>query len=105
MSESPPELPDDLVEQLLALIDRLCDETRTFLDQPGDQQAWYNRGYANGMVKALQGLVRLDRLDGRDLDDAGEIGTHMALPWGKAYRHGESMGCRETHEITGSSLT
>lgn len=97
-----PELPDELLSQLVDLIDRLRLETRDFLDQPGDQQTWYNRGYANGMVLALQRLAGADRLDGRLPDDPDQLASHLALPWGRAYRHGEDRGGRETHEITGT---
>jgi len=105
MSELPHELPDELIEQLLELCDSLREETRTFLDEPGDQQVWYNRGYANGMLAALQRLGQAHRLADRSLDDIDEIGGQFAMPWGKAYRHGEAMGSRETHEITGIKAT
>ena len=47
------EFPEGLLSRLLDLIDRLRRETEGFLGAPGDQQLWYNRGYANGMVLAL----------------------------------------------------
>lgn len=98
----PDELPDGVLEQLLGLVDRLRGESRGFLDAPGDQQLWYNRGYANGIVLALQRLGQAQRLGGRAPDDPGQLGGHLAMPWGKAYRHGEEKGSRETFEITGS---
>ena len=101
MSEPPSELPAELLAQLLTLIDSLRAETASFLDEPGEQQVWYNRGYANGMLTALQGLGQGHRLGDRRIDDADQIESQQALPWGKAYRHGESVGSRETHEITG----
>jgi len=97
------ELPDELLAQLLDLIDRLRDETGDFLEQPGDQQTWYDRGYANGMVAALADLGATSALGPRVPDDPAEITAHQTLPWGKAYRHGEQMGSRETFEITGNS--
>jgi hypothetical protein len=96
-------LSDDLLQQLLDLIDRLRDESAGFQDQPGDQQLWYNRGYANGMVQALAELGAGARLEGRQPDDSEVLAPHLPMPWGKAYRHGEQMGQRETHEITGKS--
>jgi len=105
MSELPQELTDDLIEQLLALVDSLREETDRFLDDPGDQQVWYNRGYANGILMALQQLGQSHRLGDRYADDADTIGGQFAMPWGKAYRHGESMGSRETHEITGTQVS
>ena len=101
MSQSPPELSAELLAQLLTLIDSLRAETASFLDEPGDPQAWYNRGYANGILTALQALGQGHRLGDRRVDDAEQVERQQALPWGKAYRHGESMGSRETHEITG----
>jgi hypothetical protein len=96
-----PPVPPELRDQLLALIARLYGETEGFLSAPDDQQLWYNRGYANGMVKALRDLGQadgLERLEG--IDPADLIAGHEPLPWGKAYRHGFEMGERETHEIT-----
>ena len=105
MTESSPALPEALLSQLLDLIDRLRDETAEFLDNPGDQQLWYNRGYANGMVLALQRLGQEAQLAGRGPDDAAALAGQLALPWGKAYRHGETRGSEETHEITGIPAT
>lgn len=98
-----PEPSQALLDQLLDLIDELRRETQDYLDQPGDQQAWYNRGYANGMLLALADLVPPQRLGGRMADTADQLGHQFTMPWGKAYRHGEQMGSRETREITGSA--
>lgn len=97
-------LPDELLQQLLDLIDRLREETAGFLADPGDQQLWYNRGYANGMVRALAELGQVAALAGREPDDAEALGGHVAMAWGKAYRHGEEMGSKETYQITGNAL-
>lgn len=105
MTEPQSGLTDDLLGQLLALIDQLRDETAGFLDSPGDQQLWYNRGYANGMVLALQRLGQEARLGQRRPDDPDALSTHVPLAWGKAYRHGEQRGSQETHEITGIPQT
>ena len=99
------ELPDELISQLLDLIDRLRDETADFLDDPGDQQQWYDRGYANGMLIALQRLGQAARLGDRMPDDEADLQGHIAMPWGKAYRHGESRGGAETYEISGNPTT
>jgi len=56
-----PDLPDELLQPLLDLIDRPRQESADLV--------------ANGQT---------------------------ATPWGKAYRHGEQMGSRETYEITGT---
>lgn len=100
-----PELPDELLNQLLDLIDRLRGEAMGFLDEPGDQQTWYNRGYANGMVTTLGRLGQAGRLGGREPDDPDQLAGHLAMPWGKAYRHGETVGSKETEEITGNQPT
>lgn len=105
MSDLAEEPPHEVIEQLVALIDSLREETGGFLDTPGDQQSWYNRGYANGILIALQRLGQAHRLGDRRADDANTIGDQFAMPWGKAYRHGESMGSRETHEITGTQVS
>lgn len=100
-----PEPPDELLNQLLDLIDHLRRESEDFLGAPGDQQVWYDRGYANGMVTTLGRLAQAAKLGGRAPDDPGQLAAHLALPWGKAYRHGETMGSRETEEITGKQPT
>ena len=105
MTEAPITLPGELLLQLVELIDRLRDETAEFLDHPGDQQSWYNHGYANGMVLALHHLGQAECLGGRHPDDPERLGGNPAPPWGKAYRHGESRGREETHEITGIPAT
>jgi hypothetical protein len=97
-----PEPADELLDQLLDLIDRLRGETEDFLDRPGDQQLWYNRGYANGMVSALLRLGVAGSLAPRVPDDPEAIAAQLTMPWGKAYRHGEEMSSRETFEITGN---
>jgi hypothetical protein len=99
------ELPDELLNQLLELIDRLRLETAGYLDEPGDQQTWYNRGYANGMVLALRRLGQAERMGRRESDNMDELSGQMAMSWGQAYRHGETVGSRETEEITGNQST
>ena len=101
MPETGETVPEQLLTQLLDLIDRLRDETAGFLDEAGDQQLWYNRGYANGMVLALRRLGQDAALAGREPDDPAQLAGQLVLPWGKAYQHGESVGSAETHEITG----
>jgi hypothetical protein len=101
MPRPPAALPGELLEQLTDLIDRLRRETGGCFEQPGDQQQWYNRGYANGMVLALIALDQHEALAGRAADEAAVVETAVGLPWGKAYRHGESTGRRETYEIAG----
>lgn len=93
--------PDpDILRQLLDLLVRLYDETAGFADDPGDTQLWYNRGYANGMVKALGELGQGDEVVRRiSPDPADVISGHEVMAWGKAYRHGEETGYRETFDV------
>lgn len=95
------DLPEALLDQLVALLDRLREESADYLDEPGDQQRWYNRGYANGMLLALRALGQDAALGPRLPDDPAQLEPHGPMPWGRAYRHGEEVGRRETHEITG----
>ena len=93
--------PDpNILRQLLDLITRLYEETAGFADNPGDAQLWYNRGYANGMVKALSELGQGALVAERVTPDAADvIAGHEVMAWGKAYQHGLETGHRETFEI------
>lgn len=89
-----------ILGQLLDLIVRLYAETEDFAQNPGDAQLWYNRGYANGMVKALHELGRDDEVAARISLDAEDVNAgHEVMAWGKAYQHGLETGYRETFEI------
>ena len=91
-----------LLDQLTGIVISLQEETHDFLDQGDEQQLWYNRGYANGIVAALDDLGYSEYIDSRinrDPDDL--ISGHDALPWGKAYHHGLEMGEKETREVIG----
>ena len=89
-----------ILNQLLDLVVRLYDETAGFADNPGDAQLWYNRGYANGMVKALGELGQGAQVAARVTADAADvIAGHEVMAWGKAYQHGLETGYRETFEI------
>ncbi len=89
-----------ILNQLVDLIARLYDETTGFADNPGDAQLWYNRGYANGMVKALAEMGQADLVAARVArDPAGVNAGHEVMAWGKAYQHGEDTGYRETFEV------
>jgi hypothetical protein len=95
MRTAPSVLP-----QLLELIIDLYEESEAFLEQTGDAQLWYNRGYANGVIDALGALGHKDAVatvvtpDGHDVIAGQEL-----LPWGKAYRHGWDKGREETYEV------
>jgi hypothetical protein len=92
----------NLLRRLLPVMADLYDETAELSQGDGDLQLWYNRGYADGMVKAMRQLGYSAELDGvtspapMEADD-----TATFLPWGKAYRHGFEKGEQETCEALG----
>lgn len=95
-----PTAADILLERLLQLAERLQTENAAFIDRPEQEQLWYNRGYANGMLIALQELGYGGQLAGRvQADRADLLEGYEALAWGRAYRHGEEMGSREAREV------
>jgi len=90
-----------LLDELLAIAERLYAESEDFLEHPDDAQLWYNRGYANGILRALDALgygayvgERMQRIDGAEV-----ISGHALMPWGKAWKHGLEMGEKETREV------
>ena len=91
----------DLLQQLCHLVHKLRAESADYAEHHEDAQRWYNRGYANGMLRGLQRLLGEDAPCGQALDDEAELTGHEVMAWGKAYRHGEQVGERETYEITG----
>jgi len=104
----PPAMPvlslhqQEMLERLFPILKRLYDETEGFLEHPENQQHWYNRGYANGMVKVLQEQGYGEWLAQQLTPDAEDvIAGHEALAWGQAYQHGVKMGSRETRQIIG----
>lgn len=93
---------DPLINRLLELARELTEGSEGYLDRQDDPQLWYNRGYANGMLAALQTLGYDARIDTGLSPDCYEAARDQAhLPWGKAYEHGREMGIGETYEITG----
>jgi len=94
-----PEIPKDLLEQLCRLVKQLREESADFGEHHEDAQQWYNRGYANGMLRGLQRVLTQDCPCVQTLDDDMLLQGHEVMAWGKAYRHGEQMGEQETYEI------
>lgn len=93
-----------ILSQLITLLRQLYGDTQGFLDHPEDSQGWYDRGYANGMVRALRALGQGATLPADlELDPDGEawgrIAEQARMPWGRAHAHGLEMGLRETFEI------
>jgi hypothetical protein len=94
-----PQVPQELLDRLIALVVQLRAESESFLEEHQDAQQWYNRGYANGMVRGLAKLLDEEQPGGLQLDDEADLAGHEVMAWGKAYRHGEAMGEKETYEI------
>ena len=91
-----------MLDRLLAIIRRLQAETAGFESNPHDQQAWYNRGYAQGMILALRDLGYGDARAGIEADDQGLLdGGVEVMAWGQAYRHGLETGDKESREVLG----
>lgn len=95
-----PALHAALLQRLLRLMGRLYAETEDYFDHPEQEQLWYNRGYADGMLQALHDLGYAE--DIRDRVPAGlqplPPGFEV-LSWGRAYLHGQTLGGRETREV------
>jgi hypothetical protein len=84
----------------MTLIFDLYEDTQGFLERTDDAQLWYNRGYANGMIEALDDLGFRAQVASLVEPDATDIVSgHELLPWGKAYSHGLEMGRSETYEV------
>ena len=96
-----PEIDPDLLQRLCRLVQRLRDESADFTEHHEDGQRWYNRGYANGMLRGLQQLLGTQVPCGQLPDDEALLAGHEVMAWGKAYRHGEQVGEKETYEICG----
>ncbi|HEY9199537.1 MAG TPA: hypothetical protein VIR60_09235 [Gammaproteobacteria bacterium] len=97
---SSPNPHSILLERLLNLVERLYVETADFAEHPEQEQLWYNRGYANGMLRSLRELGYADAIVARiAADTADPAADCAALGWGRAYRHGEEMGSEETRAV------
>ena len=96
-----PQLSPDLLDQLCSLVAQLREESAGFEENHADAQLWYNRGYANGILRGLQRLLAQESPCGQALDDEFLLQGHEVMAWGKAYRHGERTGEQETYEISG----
>lgn len=88
-----------IIEQLVALARRLRAESADFLENPGDGQTWYNRGYAAGMLTALRELGYGEALGDDCAEDPEQaLGPHRVMAWGQAYQHGQEKGWSDTRE-------
>lgn len=93
-------MPSTTVNRLIALATRLRNETADFLDSPGDGQAWYNRGYGGGILRALRELGHGAALDEHCADDPDQVlAPHRPMAWGRAYEHGREKGWSDTRQV------
>ncbi len=89
-----------ILERLLQLVQELYAETQGLVASESDLQLWYNRGYANGMIRVMREKNHAGRLVGLvEIDPDDTLAGEEFLPWGKAYRHGFEMGEQETREV------
>jgi hypothetical protein len=93
-----------ILQRLQQLVAELYGECGQLSTEDEDLQRWYNRGYADGMVKALASLgyarelADLTPVEPLSLSDAERF-----LPWGKAHTHGFEMGEKETLDVLGDA--
>lgn len=91
-----------VLQKLLGIVERLYLETSGFLDNGDNQQHWYNRGYANGIIRRLTEYGYRDYIEANTVPDAEDIiAGHEFWAWGKAYQHGMEMGMQETADVIG----
>jgi hypothetical protein len=96
---SVQEMSEEIFQRLLQLVQDLYTETESLTESDGELQLWYNRGYADGMVVAMQSSGYQAQLEAAGVViDKALISGQEFLPWGKAYRHGFEMGEKETGE-------
>ncbi|MGU9977224.1 MAG: hypothetical protein ACNYNY_00810 [Candidatus Oxydemutatoraceae bacterium WSBS_2016_MAG_OTU14] len=88
-----------LVEKMSTLLHKLDEESAAWLDEPENHQLWYDRGYADGIAKALQELGWAEQSKQYAIVSEKEFAQHRWMPWGKAYLHGNEKGYEETYEI------
>jgi hypothetical protein len=91
-----------MLKKLIGIVESLYLETAGFLENGDNQQHWYNRGYANGIVKQLSDLGYRDYVENNTVPDAEDIiAGHEFWAWGKAYQHGFEVGMKETTDVMG----
>ena len=94
-----------IIQQLIELAQRLRAEAADFLENPGDDQLWYNRGYGSGILAALRELGHAHALDQSCADDSEqELAGHRVMAWGQAYQHGRDKGWSDTREALAQRL-
>ncbi|MET0049753.1 MAG: hypothetical protein ABW095_01580 [Candidatus Thiodiazotropha sp.] len=91
---------DEVFSRLLQVVKNLYAETSGLAPEDAELQLWYNRGYADGMVAAMNRQGYAQNVQ-EALNPAPQPVSEESpfLPWGKAYRHGFEMGEGETLEV------
>ncbi|MBK1709232.1 MULTISPECIES: hypothetical protein [Marichromatium] len=96
--------PDQLLDRLLALLERLYRDTADYRARCDEAQCWYDRGYADGMRAALAALGHGAALAARPLPEIEPLApTERVTPWGRAHAHGVEVGGRETRDVLGGA--
>ena len=91
-----------VLQRLINIVEQLYQETAGFLDNGDNQQHWYNRGYANGIIHQLSAYGYRPFVEESTVPDPEDIiAGHELLAWGKAYQHGLDMGMKETTDVIG----
>ena len=91
-----------VLDRLMRIVDGLYLETAGFLHDGDNQQHWYNRGYANGIVQQLTDYGYRGYVEASIVPDPDDIiAGHEFWAWGKAYQHGKDMGMKETTDVIG----
>ena len=89
------------LERLLALAARLRSDNAAFLDELGDGQMWYDRGYGSGILAALDELGYDEAVGEQLTGEAERVMPHRPMAWGQAYQHGFETARRETFGVIG----
>jgi len=91
-----------ILKKLIGIVESLYLETAGFLENGDNQQHWYNRGYANGIVQQLDELGYRAYVEDNTVPDAEDIIAGQEFwAWGKAYQHGMEVGMKETMDVIG----
>lgn len=91
-----------MLKKLIGIVDALYLETAGFQEDGDNQQHWYNRGYANGIVQQLNEFGYRTYVEDAIVPDAKDIIAGQEFwAWGKAYQHGLEIGMKETTDVIG----
>ncbi|MBT7409368.1 MAG: hypothetical protein HN826_06705 [Methylococcales bacterium] len=94
----------NVLDRLMSMLNKLNNDTLTFVAQQQSPQIWYDRGYFEGCIQRLVVLGYEEQLIHNHLLDKGGVVYQLPtedrfLPWGKAFLHGMEMGEKEISEV------